>query len=303
MPNWFIILNPKSGNGLAERLWPSVEQCLQDLGFGYSVQFTRHSGHATQLAEAAIIRGARHILGIGGDGTCHEIINGIMMQQEVPGTEVSFALLPIGTGNDWARQYQFPTDPRTRLMQILEPQFFLQDIGLVHFMRDGKPQKRYFNNVAGMAYDGFIGKKLMENPARNKLHYLASVARYLMEYRLRKARITFDDQVIEDAFYTINIGICRYSGGGMQLVPHAVPDDGLLALTIARAMPKWEVLLQTPRFYNGTLLTHPRVEGFQVKSLRVEAIDDMPTDLEADGEYLGETPVQFEVIRNAIKVC
>ncbi len=303
MPVWYIILNPKSGNGMAQRLWPKVEQCLQELGFSYSVQFTRHTGHAAQLAEAAIIRGARHILGIGGDGTCHEIINGIMLQQEVPGTEVAFALLPVGTGNDWARQYQFSSDPLTRLKQLLEPKFMFQDIGLVHFMREGQAQKRYFNNVAGMAYDGFIGKKLMENPARNKFQYLASVAKYLMEYRLRKARITFDDQLIEDAFYTINIGVCRFSGGGMQLVPHAIPDDGLLALTIARAMPKWEVLLQTPRFYNGTLLSHPLVEGHQVKSLRVEAIGSEPTDLEADGEYLGETPAQFELISKALKLC
>jgi diacylglycerol kinase family enzyme len=88
----------------------------------------------------------------------------------------------------------------------------------------------------------------------------------------------------------------------MQLVPQAVPDDGLFALTFARRLPKWEVLLQMPRFYNGTLLDHPKVEGFQAKSIRVEHAGDTPTLLEADGEFLGETPVEFVLLEKALRI-
>ena len=301
-PFWHIIANPTSGNGKVARRWPEIERLLQDMGFSYSVHFTERRGHAIRLVEDAILKGRRHILGIGGDGTNHEIANGILGQQFVPPTDIFYALLPSGTGNDWARQYAIPADPRLRLERLLEMKTVFQDAGLVKYFRDGKPESRFFINVAGMAYDGFIGKKLSENHITNRLQYLLLVAKYLFDYQLRKARILFDNQEVEDFFYTINIGLCRYSGGGMQFVPQAVPDDGLFALTLARRHSKWEVLLQTRNFYNGTILNHPKIEGFQAKSIRVEQVGDTPTLLEADGEFLGETPVEFLLLEKALRV-
>ncbi len=299
---WHIIANPAARGGAVKRQWPQIERLLQDLGFAYTVQFTAHRGHAARLIEDALLKGGRYILGIGGDGTNHELVDGIFSQQFVPPSEITYALLPFGTGNDWARQYGIPDNPALRLKRLLELKTVQQDIGLVRYQRDGQTLSRYFVNVAGMAYDGFIGKKLTEKPARNKAHYLLKVAQYLTAYRLSKARITFDGHTVEDFFYTINIGLCRFSGGGMQFVPHAVPDDGLFALTFARKISKLEVLIQTPRFYNGSLLSHPKIEGHQARSIRVEHTDGIPTLLEADGEFLGETPVEFELLERALRV-
>lgn len=301
-PFWHIIANPAARGGAVERQWPHIERLLQELGFAYTVQFTERRGHAAQLVENALLKGGRYLLGIGGDGSNHELVHGIFSQSFVPPSEINYALLPFGTGNDWARQYGIPTNPRLRLERLLELKTVLQDIGLVRFQRDGQTQSRYFVNVAGMAYDGFIGKKLTESPAKNKAHYLLKIIQYLTAYQLSKARITFDNQSVEDFFYTINIGLCRFSGGGMQFVPQAVPDDGLFALTFARKISKLEVVLQTPRFYNGSLLQHSRIEGHQARSIRVEHVGDTPTLLEADGEFLGETPVEFELLERALRV-
>ena len=301
-PFWHIIVNPAAGSGTVQKRWPQIEQLLQEMGFSYSVHFTERRGHATRLSEDAILKGGRYILGIGGDGTNHEIANGILGQSFVPSSEVYYALLPVGTGNDWARQYGLSPVPRQRLEQLQALQTVFQDAGLVEYFADGETRKRYFVNVAGMAYDGFIGKKLTERPAMNRLHYLLMVAQYLMEYRLTGARILFDGQTVEDKFYTINIGLCRYSGGGMQLVPHAIPDDGLFALTYAGPLSKAEVLMQTPKFYDGSLLKHPKVGNAHVRSVRVEQTGDSPTLLEADGEFLGETPAVFTLLEKALRV-
>lgn len=301
-PFWYLIVNPAAGNGAGERRWPKVERTLQELGFSYTVKFTEKPGHAIRLVDDAVLKGHRHILGLGGDGTNHELVNGIMRQQHTPSAGINYALLPIGTGNDWARSYNIPHDPRQRLLRLQEGKTVLQDIGLVHYMQNGAPAERYFVNVAGMAYDAFIAKKLQGHRFVSRMQYLLMVAKYLLAYQLTPARLLFEDQVVEDIFYTINIGICPYSGGGMQLVPHAVPDDGLLALTFARQLPKWEVLLQTARFYNGTVLEHPRISGFQTRELRVEHIGPAPTLLEADGEFLGETPATFFILEKALRV-
>jgi YegS/Rv2252/BmrU family lipid kinase len=301
-PFWYIIANPVAHNGAMEREWPAIEQALQAAGISYNVQFTERRGHAARLVEDAVLKGGRYLLGIGGDGTNHEVINGIFAQKIAPPESITYALLPYGTGNDWARQYGIPHNPKLRFERLKQMHTVLQDIGLVHYMKDGVPASRYFVNVAGMAYDGFIGKKLIENPANNKVQYLMAVAKYLMEYQLSKARVIFDGQVAEDFFYTINVGLCRFSGGGMQLVPQAVPDDGLFALTLARKLSKMEVLLQTPRFYNGTILKHRKIEGHQVRSVKVEHLGNAPSLLEADGEFLGESPVEFVILEKALRL-
>ncbi len=301
-PFWYIIANPASGGGAVRKRWPAIEQLLQELGFSYSVHFTEQSGHATRLAEDAILKGHRHLLGIGGDGTNHEIANGILGQTFVPSAEITYALLPVGTGNDWARHYRLARAPRQRLQDILLGKTVLQDAGLVQYQRDGQPEQRYFVNVAGLAYDGYIGRQLLQHRVTSRLQYLLLIMQYLFRYRLTKARIIYDQRQAEDFFYTINVGICRYSGGGMQFVPQAISDDGLFALTFARRLQKWEVIAQTARFYNGTLLRHPKVEGYQARAIQVEAAEDAPTLLEADGEFLGETPVAFTLLEKALRV-
>lgn len=300
---WCVIVNPAAGNGKVGRRWPDLEALLQELGFSYTVRFTQHRGHATRLVDDAVLYGCRHILGIGGDGTNHEIANGILSQPHCPSTDITYALLPVGTGNDWARTYAIPHQPRTRLQRLLRGETVLQDAGKVAYWSDGQPAERYFVNVAGMAYDAFIAQKLDRHRFVSRLQYLLMVGQYLFAYRPTPAHLQAEEGAAEDWFYTINVGICRYSGGGMQLVPHAVPDDGLLAVTYARNLPKWEVLLQTRRFYNGTLLQHPKVGGFQTKHLRVEHLGEVPTLLEADGEFLGTSPAEFWVLEKALRVA
>lgn len=260
---WYVIANPAAQRGAMGRAWPAIERSFRELKIPFTLRFTEYRGHAMRLAEEAVLAGAQRIMAIGGDGTNHETVHGLFSQQHRPPEEITYALLPFGTGNDWARQYQLPFEPRARLQRLIQPRTVMQDIGIVEYYSDGASQKRYFVNVAGMAYDGFITWKLLKNPARNKTSYLLAVGRYLLEYIPSKAKIIFNGRTVEDEFYTINVGLCRYSGGGMQLVPHAVPDDGLLALTFARKLPKIEVLLQSGRFYKGTLLNTRELRAFR----------------------------------------
>ena len=305
-PFWYIIANPAAGNRKVERQWHGIERRLQELRISYTVKFTSGPGHATRLIDDAVLNGHRYILGIGGDGTNHEMVNGILLQQHVPPSEIHYALLPMGTGNDWARTYSIPTDIYTRLSRLQQPQTVLQDVGKVDFTdRDGHPASRFFTNVAGMAYDGYVARRLeLGKKGSNKITYLLAVAQYLLEYTPDKAVIEFDNHPpVTDDFYTINVGICRFSGGGMQFVPHAVPDDGLLALTFARSMPRWEVMLQTPKFYNGSLLSHPRLTGVQVRQVKITPANTSDRVwLEADGEFLGYCPAAFSLLEKVLSV-
>lgn len=299
---WYIIVNPAAGNGKAAKQWQQAEQMLHAHLTNCTIAHTERRGHAIELAKQAIEQGFRHIIGVGGDGTNHEIINGILTQKIIAATEVIYALLPIGTGNDWIRTHGIPRKLESWLQMLQTGKTILQDIGMVTFQKDGKEQQRYFANVAGMAYDAFVVRYADQHRrwVVHKFFYLLMILRCLFMYRLPKATITFDGQTVTDHFYTINIGIGRYSGGGMQLVPHADPVDGLLALTIARRVSKLGVLLNTYRFYNGTLYRHPKIDIFQVKEMEVTSDENI--ELEADGELLGSVPVRFAILPKALRI-
>ncbi len=301
---WYIIINPAANRGLVTKLWEKILPQLKTHLADFTFAFTQYRGHGMELAADAIRQGYRHLIGVGGDGTNNEVVNGIFSQNIVEPTEIVYALLPIGTGNDWIRSYGIPKKIDAWLNMLAFGNTRFQDIGLVHYHKQGHPAQRYFANVAGMAYDAFV-VQYAERHKRwivHKFFYLLLVMRCLFMYRLRPAKVIFDKQEESNFYYTINVGICKYSGGGMQLVPQALPDDGLLALTLARRVTKLDVLLNTYRFYNGTLGRHPKITTHQAKEITVQGLEGLSTWVEADGELLGETPVRFTILQKALRV-
>ncbi len=301
---WFVIRNPAAGGGEGEKQWSKIKQLLLANGIEGEFVKTNYSQHALSLVKQGLKSGYRNFIAIGGDGTNNEVINGIFQQELVDPSEIIYTLIPVGTGNDWTRTHKIPKDYKQWIPQIKNGKIFEQDIGLLSFYKKGKKGQRYFTNVAGLAFDAYICAAA-ENSNRNQsnqLFYLGLIFTELFKYRLRKARVIFDDQVIEDYFYTINIGICRYSGGGMQFVPHAIPDDGFLALTLAGKFSKLGVLLNSWRFYSGRVMGHPKVKTFKTKKIRIESLDRASTLVEVDGEFLGEAPVDISILEKALRV-
>lgn len=302
---WYTIVNPAGGNGTVQKRWPRIEAALLQAGVRFEVVFTEARGHATELARNAVESGWRHILAVGGDGTNNETVNGILQQEAVPPSEVCYALLPVGTGNDWVRSLGIPKRLSHWLDMFLQGHTSLQDVGVADYILDGNPQQRYFVNVAGMSFDAYVAKFMDENRRfiNGRFSYLLALMRCLAKYKLPPTRVHAEGFRVEDFCYTINAGICRYSGGGMQLVPHAVPDDGLLALTVAKRVTKLGVLFATPLFYNGKIARHPKIEIHSARNIMVEAIaEDRPIGLEVDGEFLGYAPVSFSLVEKALKV-
>lgn len=301
---WFIVLNPVAGGGKTTKYWLQMAQLFDKCGFNYEVARTEGKGHAIELTRKAVLDGYRKIIAIGGDGTNNEAVNGIFSQDAVPPKEILYTLIPVGTGNDWIKTHKIPKDFKEWIPGIKKQKIFKQDLGIAHYHSNGQKQQRYFVNVAGMAYDGYIGKVSSEkkDPVVGKLVYLWLIFSQLFKYRNRKAAVIFNGQSFETEFYSINVGICKYSGGGMQFVPHAIPDDGLFALSYDIGVSKLAVITLTPRLFLGNLDKSKKVKTHQVKMVRVEAREDKPTFLEVDGEFLGETPCEFYLLDRVLNV-
>ncbi len=301
---WYIIANPTAGKGRVNRKLPSIEKLLHSNGIKYELVLTRKKGDCIDLAKKGIQKGFRYLLAIGGDGTNNEVINGIMQQTIVPSQNITYSILSIGTGNDWIKTHGIPQNVEKFVSIIKRGNTTFQDVGVVTFLKNNNPQKRFFANVAGMAYDAFVVKKTENQSAlfSNKLFYLISLLRYLFQYKLQRAKIQLNGIELTDYFYTINIGICRFAGGGMEIIPHAVPNDGQLAITIAGRFSKWSVLLNTYRFYNGTIAELSKITTHFSTNVKVNSLEKYPILLEVDGEFIGSTPVEFGIVSKALKI-
>ena len=179
------------------------------------------------------------------------------------------------------------------------------DVGQVFYHNTAGIRKhRYFMNVAGLAYDAYVTKATKVRPrwGNSRLDYLYLILSCVREFRPSRAKITFDGQVMEHAFYNITIGQCVYNGGGTQLVPHADPQDGLFAMTVFKDIAPWEVVVKAHKFYNGSITQHPEAFATQAKHILIEASDEKPAFVEVDGEYLGQSPIEFVMKAQAIQI-
>lgn len=302
--NWSFILNPVAGAGRLQRRWPAMRAELKKGGLMFDEYWTTRSKEAVELAKKLVENGQRHIIGVGGDGTNNEIINGIMSQSVVPTQQVYYSLLPFGTGNDWVRTHQIPHSISDWLKMIDQHYTIKHDIGWVDCQTDKEVLKRYFVNVAGFAYDAHIVKKAEEydHTKKKKILYFWLVIKELWGYKTPKLKIHFDDIDLIDNYYTINVGICKYSGGGMQLVAHANPKDGQLALTIIKDFPKWKVILDTPKLFTGNLSQHKYSALHHTKNLSIQAVANHKCIVEVDGEYIGDGATKIGILPAAINV-
>jgi diacylglycerol kinase (ATP) len=304
MDTWFIVLNPAAGGGKVKKTWPSIEAELNKLGVDFTANFTIAPGHATSMIRDAINAGFRKFIAVGGDGTNHEAINGLLSQEIIDPKALTYALLPVGTGNDWIKTHHIPVNWRKWLPQIFQSSSRPHDVGFLEYQGSQGLEQRYFINIAGFCYDAFVVRamSLVIPRPKGKLAYLWWIIRCLFQYQPSLCSIHFDGQTVEQKCYTINAGICKYSGGGMQFVPQASPDDGLIGLTIAGDVSKWNVIKSTPQFYSGKLENHPHVKLYQSTEIAIHSLSEQKVYLEADGEFLGEAPVKIRILPAALSI-
>ncbi len=303
-PGNFVIINPNAGNGKGKKEWHTIMSILDNCSFSYKPEFTSQKKDASKLVKEAINNGYRNIIAVGGDGTLHEIINGIMEQDTVPSKEIYVGLIPVGTGNDWGKMFDIPMDYEGAVRVLKERRCYKHDIASLTHHQDGVVQKSFFLNVAGTGFEAKVIKRSHDRKNRrgksNGTTYMTSLLASLISNKNQEATITIDGVAIRKKIFSINIGNGKYCGGGMRQAPDAIPNDGLLDVTVINDLSIPEVIMALKYLYNGRIYEHPKIDGYRARKIVVES--DIPMFSEADGELLGHTPLEFEVIPNAINV-
>lgn len=301
---WFAIVNPVAGSGRGLIDWPHISKLLRDNRVVHEYAFTERKYHAIELAVEAIGRGFRQIIVVGGDGTIHEVVNGLFIQKEVHTAQVLLSVIAVGTGNDWIRMYGIPRKYSEAIRAIVEGHSFLQDVGVISYYKANYKQSRYMANVAGVGFDACVNRRynhLKEQGKRGKGLYLWSTLKAVLTYASTGVKIFVDDElVVNDLVYSATIGIGKYNGGGMLQTPQAIADDGLFDLTIIRKMNPLQVLLNFKVLFNGQIYQLRSTSLNRGRVIRIESSPEIA--LEVDGEALGYSPFEFEVIDKAVRV-
>jgi len=300
---WVVIVNPNAGRQKGRRDWAKIRSLLVKHGFDFNEVFTERPGHAIEISKEYIEAGNKNIIIVGGDGTLNEVINGLFKQTKYPTTDVTFGVISIGTGNDWGRMLKIPSDYEKAILTIKECKTFIQDAGIVSYRSNENNIERYFVNIAGLGFDAIVTKKANRLKERGKggpLLYFATIFSSLLNYRYVNAVINIDGKNYKNKIFSMNIGIGKYNGGGMMQVPGAILDDGLFDLTVIKKISKPDIIMSLRKLYNGNIVRHRKVETYTGKSISIDS--DTEILLETDGESLGHTPIEFQIIPKSVQV-
>jgi diacylglycerol kinase family enzyme len=253
------------------------------------------------LAAKAIQDGYDKFISVGGDGTHHEVVNGLLRKPK-PDLIPTLAIANAGTGNDWSRMHKIQNDNAAWVQMILRGNTILHSAGKITYTLDGETRERFYMNVAGMALDGRVMEKFP--PVLKRIPflpgYLIAGLQQLFIYKAPNIRIEYDGDIKEGRYVTVHAGISRYSGNGMQFVPHADPSGDEIAVTGIQKMSTLRLLMNLPRVFIGTLLSHPKVDSIKCKVLKISSKESVP--IEADGEFLGYAPVTIEIMPKVFRL-
>jgi YegS/Rv2252/BmrU family lipid kinase len=294
-PGWYVVVNPASGSGRSLRSWQSLAGALRLERVPFEAATSERPGHGEALAAAAVARGFRRLLAVGGDGTLHEVLNGAM--RSPPADRLAFAVAPFGTGNDWARGRGVPREPLALARCLARGRLAPCDLGAIEFPADAASPPRYFINVAGAGIDAHVLATLPAGRAR-RIAYLWGVVRALTSFRAPQFEVEAAERRERGRRLLVLAANGPFCGNGMRLAPGATPDDGLLDVVTVEPLPLLSALARLGRLFDGRVTEEPWVHAGRASAVEVRA--EPPAAVEADGQVVGRTPARFRAIPAAV---
>ncbi len=298
---YIFIINPKAGNGRGEKVWEKVKRNLQEQNIPYRSFFTQRPGHGKDIAQQMAHIHHEHLKGIvtvGGDGTMHEVINGLSHHPAIP---VSF--IPAGSGNDFARGFKIPRATAQALLHIVSKKSRIRrfDIG-EYRLRKRKHKPSFFTSSLGIGFDGEVARRTNESKYKgilNKiglgsLSYIITVVKLAMTYQPFQLKMKVDGKELEfsDVWLIATTNI-KYYGGGMKISPDAIPNDGLLNVCIVHNLSRRKLLILFGTVFLGLHTKLKEVTLLVGKEIEVDT--NKPVTMHADGELIGSTPVNIKI--------
>ena len=282
-----IIANPLAGRGRGAKAAHTVKQMLTEEHVDFEMVYTQYAGHAVELADKA---SERHpvVAALGGDGTVREVLSAVWQKDSV------FAVIPGGTGNDYARGLGIPRDIPGALKVLREGTAAQFDVGLEH--------DQVFGQLACIGFPVDVITYVNEHRdglIKGSAAFLAGVAATLRHLRHYEARINVDGRVVEEDVVGVFAMNMPYCGGGMMFAPQVRYNSGEFHVVIVRSISRLQLTVTLPKIYSGRHVSHPAVEIIKGRKVSIEG-PSLPIML--DGDIFPARPLHAKINPGAAKV-
>lgn len=279
-----IIANPIAGGGNTTQAVETVKETLDRHNETYSIHWTQFPGHGKEIASELESR-SDMVVAVGGDGTVMEVLNGVSSQ------ETRVGIIPAGMGNDLARCLGIPEEVIKATEVLINGEPIKIDLGeddgeLFNFMGVGFPAD-VVRNV----------EKIRNGLTRGKPVYLIGLLRSIGNLSSYEVKLEVDGDLKAKKANAVFVASCRYTGGGIDLIPHADYRDGLLDVVVIKEAGRMELVMALRKVYNGNHVNHPKIEFFRARSVNLKSRDNLPEML--DGDLKGSTPSRLTAIPEA----
>ena len=299
-----FIVNPKAGSGSAKGKIRRLEKQVSSCFAHWEIRETKHAGHAQQLAKNICQEGFDIIGVVGGDGTCHEVLNGMMENDEPVNPKTSLALIPAGTGSDFLKTLPTSRDPIEALHVAAFGGDRIIDIGKC----TTKKGDRYFINVAGFGVNGEVAERSNNSSKMlgGRVTFIKATLQSSLSYTPQTVSIKWEHSEQEHT-WTGEVLSCfiangKYCGGGMNVGPESSIDDGLADITILEPIGPIEQVFKLRKLYNGTIHELKQAQRFQSTVLHATARKNAVVKIELDGECGGTLPAKFQILSKKIRI-
>ena len=313
---WLAVVNVFAASKKAGSVWKMAAACLEDAGVSYKAEFTGGKYNAAELSRKAAERGYRKFIAVGGDGTIHDVLNGIaeyaLNDSEVSLSDFTLSVIPVGSGNDWVKSVGVSTDIKQAVAYIAAGETGVQDVVKVSVLDSSDLSAEplsvsYMSNVGGVGLDARVCEivnRKKEQGKRGKKLYVSALL-YCIRHRVPiRAKVVCDGrQVFSGRYLSMAFGIGKYSGGGMRQTPAALIDDGLLDITIIPDIPIWTIAKEAYKLFTGNFLTIKEVIPATCREVYILPESEADAEpAEVDGEVVGRAPVKMEVLQQQINI-
>lgn len=296
-----FILNPVSSGGKSLKFWKQFEQLLGQNNIDFTYKQTRKSGDAIALTQQVINEGYKKIIAIGGDGTLHQVANGILLQNEIDTRDINMGLIPMGTGNDFGNYWKLPTRNESIIQMLQKKNSQLQDAIRVNFLTENK--SAYIISMGGCGFDSHVALKAHNQKMQGhggKLVYLRCLATSLFSYKAQQVSLTIDGKELSGKIFSVAIGNNHSNGGGIKQCPGASMTDGQLNITIIGDISIPQIILNLKGLFTGSFTKHSKVQTFNCKKATLKCMEE--NMLELDGEPYYNLPADVELIPQCLRV-
>ncbi len=261
---------------------------------------SREPGDIAHFAERAAAEGARLVVAVGGDGTAHEAVNGLLRAGP---TETELAIVPRGTGRDYARSLGIPFGFEDSLRVARNGSTRTVDVGRAEYVaQSGTTESAYFANFGGAGISGAIARRANSSSKAlgGRVSFLVATVAVFARWHAADVIASVDGEPLEQRAFEVLIANGEFTAGGMKVCPGAKPDDRELDVLMIGDFTKLDFLLTFPKIYRGTHVAHPKVTLRRGQVVTVDSTTPLPVVL--DGEQPGTTPARFEIVPQVLRV-